>query len=232
MQPVKVKNLFFSYEGKSYVLEDVSFSVDKGDFVGVIGPNGAGKSTLFKLILGFLKPQNGEIELFGRELSSFKGWDMVGYVPQRLSVERSFPATVEELLRIVSPRERVRELIGFLHMDSFSRKRFHELSGGQQQLLLLGMAIASEPELLLLDEPTSGLDMHIREHILDILKDFSLNEGKTVMMISHDIGLVLRTVDKVMCLNRRLIYYGEPEHALDTIEELFGLREERIDGAS
>ncbi len=224
MQVIKVDNVCFSYDGKSSVLKDVSFSVSQGDFVGIVGPNGAGKSTLFKIILGFLKPLSGNVWLFGKEIASFREWSRIGYVPQRLSVEQAFPATVEEMLSLVASRERLSELADFLHMKTFIRKQFQELSGGQQQLVLLGMALASDPELLLLDEPTAGLDVHARRHIMEILGDISTNRGRTVLMISHDIGLVLRSVDKVMCLNKEVLYYGEPDGAVEVIEDMFGLR--------
>ncbi len=224
MQVIKVDNVCFSYDGKSSVLKDVSFSVSQGDFVGIVGPNGAGKSTLFKIILGFLKPLSGNVWLFGKEIASFREWSRIGYVPQRLSVEQAFPATVEEMLSLVASRERLSELVDFLHMKTFIHKQFQELSGGQQQLVLLGMALASDPELLLLDEPTAGLDVHARRHIMEILGDISTNRGRTVLMISHDIGLVLRSVDKVMCLNKEVLYYGEPDGAVEVIEDMFGLR--------
>ncbi|NPA41925.1 MAG: metal ABC transporter ATP-binding protein [Aquificae bacterium] len=230
MQLIRVEDLSFSYDGRVRVLEEVSFGVDKGDFVGVIGPNGAGKTTLFKILLGFLRPSRGKVFLFGEDIRNFRDWSRIGYVPQRLSVEQSFPATVEELLSLVAPKERVRELADFLHMNSFIGRQFQKLSGGQQQLVLLGMALASGPELLLLDEPTAGLDVHAQMHILEILKDLSLNEGKTIMMISHDIGTVLKNVDKVLCLNRKVLYYGEPDGAVEVIEEMFGLRRGAGDG--
>ena len=225
MQIVKVENLYFSYDGRSNVLENVNFSVDRGDLVGIVGPNGAGKSTLLKILLGFLKPGKGHVFLFGKELNSFGEWNRIGYVPQRLSVEQTFPATVEELLRLVAPQERIDELVELLHMKSFLNRQFQKLSGGQQQLVLLGMALASGPELLLLDEPTAGLDVHAKRHIMEILVDISANRDGTVLMISHDIGMVLKNADKVLCLNRKALYYGEPEGAVEIIEEMFGLKE-------
>ncbi len=231
MQVIEVSNLDFSYDGKNKVLDGVSFSVSEGEFVGIVGPNGAGKTTLFKVLLGFLKPLSGKVRLFGEDVRSFSRWDRIGYVPQRLNVEQSFPATVEELLNLVASRDRVREISHYLHIDHFMRSQFLKLSGGQQQLVLLGMALASDPQLLLLDEPTAGLDIHAQMHIIQILRELSTNEGKTILMISHDIGLVLRNVDRVLCLNRKVYYYGEPEGSLETIESVFGIRGSVSDGA-
>ncbi|WP_457600968.1 metal ABC transporter ATP-binding protein [Hydrogenivirga sp.] len=231
MHVIEVENLFFSYDAKSSVLEDVSFRVERGEFVGVVGPNGAGKTTLFKILLGFLKPLRGSVRLFGTDVRHFRQWQRIGYVPQRLNVEQNFPATVRELLSLVADGDRAKEIAEFLHIDFYIDRQFLKLSGGQQQLVLLGMALASDPELLLLDEPTAGLDIHAQMHITQILKELSMNEGKTVLMISHDIGLVLKNVDKVLCINRGVYYYGEPEEALDTIEEIFGIRRGARDGA-
>ncbi len=224
MYVIEVEDLHFSYEGRISVLEGVNFKVREGEFVGIVGPNGAGKTTLFRIILGFLRPTKGRVRLFGKDLRDFKEWNRVGYVPQKLSIEQSFPATVEELLRSVADEDRIREIASYLHIDLFMDRQFLRLSGGQQQLVLLGMALASAPDLLLLDEPTAGLDLHSQTHIVEILRDLSANEGRTVVMISHDIGLVLKNVDRVVCLSRTVCYSGDPEGAVETIEEIFGIR--------
>ena len=224
MYVIEVEDLHFSYEGRISVLEGVNFKVREGEFVGIVGPNGAGKTTLFRIILGFLRPTKGRVRLFGKDLRDFKEWNRVGYVPQKLSIEQSFPATVEELLRSVADEDRIREIASYLHIDLFMDRQFLRLSGGQQQLVLLGMALASDPDLLLLDEPTAGLDLHSQTHIVEILRDLSANEGRTVVMISHDIGLVLKNVDRVVCLSRAVCYSGDPEGAVETIEEIFGIR--------
>ncbi len=231
MYAIEVKDLSFSYDGKTRVLENVTLKVKEGEFVGIVGPNGAGKTTLFRIILGFLKPLKGKVKLFGREITDFKEWYKVGYVPQRLSVEQNFPATVTELLSLVSSQKRLSEIVSYLHIDVLLEKQFLKLSGGQQQLVLLGMALASNPYLLLLDEPTAGLDLHSQMHILDILRELSLNEGKSILMISHDIGLVLKNVDRVICLNREVCYSGSPEGSVEVIEEILGLRRGIRNGA-
>jgi len=231
MHVIEAVDLSFSYEGKTAVLERVSFSVRKGEFVGIIGPNGAGKTTLFRLLLGFLKPLKGTVRLFGEDVRSFRQWHRVGYVPQRLRVERNFPATVGELLELTGGGDVDPQIIALLHLNSLLDRQFLKLSGGQQQIVLLGMALVRNPDLLLLDEPTAGLDVHFQKHIVHTLKSISSNEGRTVLMISHDIGLVLSTVDRVLCLNRGVYYYGEPAGALEAVEEIFGIKGVR-DGAS
>lgn len=221
---IEVEDLYFSYDRRVNVLEGVSLKIEKGEFVGIIGPNGAGKTTLLRILLGFLRPVEGKVRLFGKEITDFKDWYRVGYVPQRLGVEQNFPATVEELLGAVSQKEKLGEVASYLHIDLFMNKQFLKLSGGQQQLVLLGMTLASGSELLLLDEPTTGLDLHAKTHLIEILKDLSTNEGKTVVMVSHDLGLVLKSVDRVICLNRYVCYSGDPDGAVEPIEDMFGIR--------
>lgn len=230
MYVIEIEDLYFSYDGRANVLEGVNLRVEEGEFVGIVGPNGAGKTTLLKIMLGLLKPNEGRVKLFGKDIDDFREWERIGYVPQRLDVEQNFPATVDELFRSVTTEDRVKEISSYLHIDLFIHKQFLKLSGGQQQLVLLGMALSSDPDLLLLDEPTAGLDPHSRMHIAEILRDLSTNEEKTVVMISHDIGLVINNVDRVVCLSRHVCYSGDPEEAIETIEDIFGIRRSLPDG--
>ncbi len=224
MYVVEIKNLYFSYDDSFLVLDNVSLNIKKGEFVGLIGPNGAGKTTLFKLILGLLKPLSGLIKLFGTDIRNFKDWKRIGYVPQKLNSDYFFPATVGELLNLTKGT-RKEEIIALFHLDSLLEKQFLKLSGGQQQIVLLGLALSTDPDLLLLDEPTAGLDVHFRNHIIHTLKNFTVKEGKSVIMISHDIGFILNTVDRVLCLNRSLQYQGNSRDAIGVIENMFGIRE-------
>ncbi len=225
MRILEVKNVSFSYDGKFYVLENVSFSVEKGDFVGIVGPNGAGKSTLFKLILGFMKPNKGSIELFGKKVENFREWKKVGYVPQRINVEHTFPGRVAELLSSVSDDKTYMEfIVEYLKIKDILNKQFTKLSGGQQQRVMLALALTTNPDLLLLDEPSTGLDVHALTHFTNILIDLNTNHGKTILMISHDIGNLLNHANKILCINKRVCYFGPPENAIGYIEEAFGLK--------
>jgi len=161
-----------------------------------------------KTLLGFLKPLKGTVRLFGEDVRSFRQWHRVGYVPQRLRVERNFPATVGELLELTGGGDVDPQIIALLHLNSLLDRQFLKLSGGQQQIVLLGMALVRNPDLLLLDEPTAGLDVHFQKHIVHTLKSISSNEGRTVLMISHDIGLVLSTVDRMELLSYDFVQRG------------------------
>ncbi|MEN3027839.1 MAG: metal ABC transporter ATP-binding protein [Aquificaceae bacterium] len=218
---IEVKDLHFRYRAEEPLIEGLSFEVQRGEFFGILGPNGAGKSTLLKLILGFLKPQAGELRIFGERLETFSQWKRVGYVPQRFSVERSFTGNVGELLRAVAPKERVGWIIAFLHLENLLKRPFVKLSGGEQQKVLLALALTTNPELLLLDEPMTGLDIHAQEHIQQVLKDIS--KERTVVVVSHDLGFVLKNATRVLCLGMPFCRVIRPREFEGIIRELYRL---------
>ncbi|ADO44458.1 ABC transporter related protein [Hydrogenobacter thermophilus TK-6] len=216
-EALKVKNLSFRYRRDEPLIDDLSFSVLEGEFFGILGPNGSGKTTLLRLILGFLKPLSGSIELFGEDVRTFKRWNKVGYVPQRFHVEKAFTGTVGELFRALAPKEKVGWIIAYLHLEDLLKKQFTKLSGGQQQKVLLALALTTNPDMILLDEPLTGLDIHAQEHIESILKEIS--RKRTVIVVSHDVGFVLRNADRILCL-------GMQECRLIKAQELEGMLKE------
>ncbi|MFN3947703.1 MAG: metal ABC transporter ATP-binding protein [Aquificaceae bacterium] len=221
MKVIEVKNLSFTYKEGEWLIKDLSFEVFEGEFFGILGPNGAGKSTLLKLLLGFLKLQKGEIRLFGKDIREFKEWKKIGYVPQRFSVERAFTGNVADLLRATAPEEKVEWIISFLHLENLLKRPFIKLSGGEQQKVLLAMALATDPDLLILDEPMTGLDIHAQEHIEHILREISKN--KTVLVVSHDVGFVLKNAKRILCLGMPLCKVVEPKEFETFIKELYSL---------
>lgn len=218
---IEVKNLSFSYRREEPLIEDLSFEVKKGEFFGILGPNGAGKSTLLKILLGFIRPQRGEVRLFGQRLENFKDFRRIGYVPQRFSVERAFTGSVGELLRAVAPKERVGWIIAFLHLENLLKRSFIKLSGGEQQKVLLALALTTNPDLLLLDEPMTGLDIHAQEHIENLLKEIA--KDRTVVVVSHDLGFVLRNASNILCLGIPFCRVVSPRDFEGLIRELYGL---------
>lgn len=223
MQPIiEIKQLFYRYE-KDTVLENINLTVPDGSFLAIVGPNGSGKSTLLKLILGLLKPQNGEIFLFGQEISKFKAWQQIGYVSQKAnSFNTGFPATVFEVvssgltkkLGMFKFFKKEHSQIVLDALEAVGMKRFHnrnigELSGGQQQRVFIARALVSEPRLLILDEPTVGVDAENVNAFYQMLDDLNKNRGITLLLVTHDIGTISDKVTHVACLNKHMHFHGE-----------------------
>ncbi|RKD25484.1 zinc transport system ATP-binding protein [Caminicella sporogenes DSM 14501] len=211
---VTVKDLYFGYDEK-LILENINLDVFKGDYLGIVGPNGAAKSTLIKLILGLLKPQKGKIKLFGQDIEKFKDWGRVGYVAQKAtsSFNSSFPATVEEVVSVnLYPKiglfksikkvhmEKVYDVLKIVGMDKFGKRLIGNLSGGQQQKVFIARTLVSEPEIIFLDEPTVGIDINSQLEFYDLLERLNKEMKITIVMISHDIGVITEKVSRVACM--------------------------------
>jgi zinc transport system ATP-binding protein len=221
---LKIEHLSFRYE-KENVLEDIDLSVPKGAFLGLVGPNGSGKSTLLKCVLGLLKPQKGNIYLFGTPISSFKDWHRVGFVSQKAnSFNTGFPAKVYEvvasgltaklgLFRFLTSKEKqaVLDAIEAVGMSEFCHQNIGELSGGQQQRVFIARAIVSKPELLILDEPTVGVDIHHVQNFYNMLEQLNRHLGITLVLVTHDIGTITEKVTHVACLNKHLYFHGRAD---------------------
>ncbi len=218
---IQVEGLTFRYKNEEPLIENLSFEVYRGEFFGVLGPNGAGKSTLIKLILGFLKPLKGSIKVLGKPAGHAQVLKKIGYVPQRFSIESSFRGNVSELFRAVAPKEKVGWIIAFLHLENLLEKPFFSLSGGEQQKVLLAMALTKNPEVLLLDEPMTGLDVHAQEHIESLLKE--LAKERTVVVVSHDLGFVLRNAKRILCLGMPFCRVVKPQEFEGLVRELYRL---------
>jgi zinc transport system ATP-binding protein len=218
---ILVENISFGFNGLE-VLQDVSFTISPGDFVALIGPNGSGKTTLIRIILGLLKPSRGRILLLGEDPGRFSQWNRIGYVPQKAThLDPYFPASVREVVAMgllskkSFPRfltrqdeaavERALEQVG---MQALKRRRIGELSGGQQQRVFIARAIVNGPDVLFLDEPTAGVDADTQERFYDMLADLNRKIGLTIVLITHDFGIITKHVNKVACLNQRLFFHG------------------------
>ncbi len=162
MQIVKVSSVSFEY-GSEKILDDISFSVDEGDFLGIIGPNGAGKTTLFFCMLGLIHGYTGEIKIFGEDIRRNKKiLKQIGYIPQRKSIDRRFPLTIKELVSLSitnkSYVDNVDKVLRYVDLYDNRNKIIGQLSGGQQQRVLIAKALVNKPKMLMLDEPTNELD--------------------------------------------------------------------------
>jgi zinc transport system ATP-binding protein len=223
---VELDDVSFRY-GAVSVLESFTLRVEAGDVLGIIGPNGAGKTTALRIMLGLLTPASGAARLFGVPLREFRDWRRIGYVPQRASLDTGLPATVQELVvsglvSTLAPfrrpdsvaRERVLAVLGLVGMATHAGARIGALSVGQQQRALIARAMVTEPDLLVLDEPTSGVDPEAQAGFLGLLRHLNRERGLTLILVSHDLGVVSRDVSRLACLNRRLLFCGHPRDFL------------------
>ena len=220
---IEVENLTVSY-GPVPALLDISFSVDPGTLVGIIGPNGSGKSTLVKTILGFLRPDVGNVRIFGEPAEKAKG--RVAYVPQRGSVDWDFPITVREVAMMgrfgevpwwkdltAADKQIADEALEMVRMSEFAKRQIGQLSGGQQQRVFMARAMAQGSDILLLDEPFAGVDAATERAILDVL-DRTKESGRTLMVVHHDLATAAEYFDSLLLLKQRLYAYGPPEAVL------------------
>ena len=237
LKAIEFDGVSFSYNGEPAV-EDISFAVEQGDFMALVGPNGGGKTTLLRLALGLLRPQKGSVYLWGENVSRFNAWHKVAYVPQQVAVSDSqFPATLAEVVsygeyrglnvkgfwrRGSSPH--AQEILESLGLWQYRDQRFSSLSLGQQQRALLARAMVKRPPLLLLDEPTSAIDIAARVRFYELLEAFHESWHITAVLVSHDIGTVLKAVHKVACIDGRLVFHGMPhQFPIESLSELYGL---------
>jgi zinc transport system ATP-binding protein len=212
---VEIKNLTIEYPGVQ-AIDNVSFSIDENDFLGIIGPNGAGKSTLFSCMLGLNNQYHGSISFFGKNIRESKKYlKDIGYVPQKPIFEKNFPATVREIVRMglrkKSDENRVDKVLQDVWIHELSHKRIGELSGGQQQRVFIAKALVGEPKILILDEPVTGIDTQSTELFYGILRDLNKKQNITIIWSSHDLDAVNRLANKVACLDRTLFFHGISE---------------------
>lgn len=234
---IEVDNLTFGYNEK-LLLDHVSFTVEKGDYLGIMGPNGSAKTTLLKLILNILTPFCGDIKLLGEDIGRFKKWGSVGYISQRATAfNGSFPATVEEIVsaNLYSKiglfrrpnrqhREQVLNALEIVGMQDFRSRPIGNLSGGQQQKVFIARVLVTQPEIMFLDEPTSGIDAQSEEAVYCLLAKLNKELSITVVMVTHDIGAITVHANKLAFLTGKKVTMIDPKEGLteDIITGLYG----------
>ena|SRR5574341_924388 len=213
--------------GSERVLDEVALQIRAGDFLGVIGPNGSGKTTLLRVLLGLIRPACGHVRLFGTEIRAFREWRRVGYVPQKAVFESRFPASVFEVVasgrsgvsglgrRLGSTdRRAVGEALATVGLGDARDRLIGALSQGQQQRVLIARALVHSPELLLLDEPTVGVDPEAQDQFYALLRYLNRELHTTLVLVSHDVSVIANEVTELACLNRTLVFHGDPEEAV------------------
>ncbi len=221
MACIELEHINFSYGQASRALEDVTLSIEAGDYVGLVGGNGSGKTTLLKIILGILAPESGSVQLFGQSPDSAEARSLVGYVPQHASrSEGVFPAGVEEVVASglgvarqwslwpmlrTAEREAVRAALRLAEIEYLESRLMGELSGGERQRVFIARALVARPKLLVLDEPTTGVDAKSQESFYRFLGTLNSRGGLTILLVSHDLEVLSREVKTVACLNRTLV---------------------------
>lgn len=211
MSIVRVDGLTFQYNGLA-VISHITFAVERGVYLGIVGPNGSGKSTLIKNILGILKPAQGSVELFKTPLELFRQWGRIGYLPQRLSaLNTHFPATVAEIVQMgLSKNESMtlNRTLKMMAIDHLAQRLIGELSYGEQQRAMLARALIRRPELMIFDEPTTALDPETREIFYSLTREMNRKDGTTVILVTHDIGVIGQYANHLLYLDKRVIFSG------------------------
>lgn len=223
----ELASVYAAYQEK-IVLEDISLKVYQNDFIGIIGPNGSGKTTLLKIILGLIPPRKGDLRFYLN--GSQKISKHLGYLPQFNIFDENFPinvyqVTLSGLLSKVNifrrftarDKEKAEQIMKKMDISHLKQKSINELSGGEKQRVFLSRALISEPEILLLDEPSTFVDTNFNRSFYEILKE--LNKEMTILLVSHDLGMISSYVKSIACVNRRIYYHDSNEITQELLNE-------------
>ena len=233
---LEVFNLVVARSGK-LVLKDISLTINEGEFVGIVGPNGSGKSTLMLAILGILKPSRGSIEIYGNPPLSRKLHRRIGWVSQAAAnLPKGIRLTVRELVRLGTVNSgnmfdlrdngrsvRVDNAIIKTGLEDVEDIDISRLSGGQRQRAVIARALATEADFILLDEPLVGIDRESRNSLLRLLDQLCHEEGKTILMVSHDLSAIRKTAHRMIFLEESIRFDG-PTSSFPDLEKLADLR--------
>lgn len=227
---IELQNVTAGYKTSHPIITDINLKIRDKEFLGIIGPNGGGKTTLLKVIIGLLAPAKGKILIGGK--TPGRNQNNIGYVPQYSNFNRSYPITVNEVVamglrsmhRITSKlsdeeQSRIAQALNKVNLLSKKNEQIGHLSGGEQQRILIARALATDPDILILDEPTASIDAQTGNSIYELLTE--LNSEKTIILVSHDIGAISRSVKRIACMNKKLVYHDSKEITKDMLEQTY-----------
>ena len=226
---IELNEVSFAFD-TNFILEQVNLKIEPGEMVGIVGPNGGGKTTLLRLMLGLLKPNKGNIKVFGKSPAEIS--HRIGYVPQHKQFDFQFPVSVRDVVLMgrsasgfggrYTRQDKVsaRESLADVGLTDMGKQSFAELSGGQRQRVLIARALAPSAELLFFDEPTANVDSFAEKQLYELLR--KLNEKLTILIVSHDVGFVSKYVNSVVCVNRSVVIHPTSELDGNAIQAMYG----------
>ncbi|MCD4705569.1 metal ABC transporter ATP-binding protein [bacterium] len=227
---IKIENLSFAFKKNINILENINLNVFQNDFLGIIGPNGGGKTTLLKIILGLLEPDKGTITVFNK--TPKRARDLVGYVPQFLKTDLDCPISVLEIvLTGILSRKKIfqkyddkdlklaKQALDFVNLWGLKDKQIGELSGGQRQRVYIARALIRKPKLFIFDEPTASIDEKSEQDFWSLLQE--INKKTTIIIVSHEIGVIFKNVDRIACLNKQLHCHDADELTSEMLDKTY-----------
>lgn len=244
---LRVDNISVTYRNGHTALRNASFAIPRGTITALVGVNGSGKSTLFKSIMGFVPLATGSVSIFGEPAREALKKNLVAYVPQSEDVDWNFPVLVEDVVMMgryghmnffrmtrAVDREAVDAALERVGMADFRTRQIGELSGGQKKRVFLARALAQEGEIILLDEPFTGVDVRTEEAIITLLQGLR-DEGRVMLVSTHNLGSVPRFCDRAVLVNRTVLASGLTAETFTkaNLEKAFGgvLRQFILGGA-
>ncbi|MFX1328129.1 MAG: metal ABC transporter ATP-binding protein [Promethearchaeota archaeon] len=235
MEPVIIfDNISIKYRN-IIALSNINVKIYQGEYIGLFGPNGSGKTTFLKTIIGLIEPNKGRIKVLGSE-NIKKIRSNVGYVPQNISVKKTFPATVLEVVEMglfgkvgfmkplrLEDKNQAEEALHMVHMELYKNRPIGHLSGGELQKVMVARALASKPSILLLDEPTSALDFVMVKDLMKLLVELNNKLNITIIAINHHLDLLQPYCTRLLLMDRTIIYDGKPNDSTidDIIKQIF-----------
>jgi len=234
---ISTENLSVAFDDK-IVLKNITFQIRHGEFWGILGPNGSGKTTLIRTFLGLVKPFAGQIKIFGLSPDKLgSNRELIGYVPQHSQIDFNFPITVNDVILLGRSgkiglgrrpgkidHEAVKKSLELVNLTHLANRQIGRISGGERQRVLIARALALEPQILFLDEPTAALDVGASESFYEWLNKMRSSLNITLIIVSHDVGVISRYVSSIACLNQTLVVHGIPEEVLnkENLEKMYG----------